>query len=49
MADEGALGIDRRGDGVSRASEGHQEGIPLRVHFVAMPALEAGTQQVPAL
>ena len=48
VSGKAALGDYSRRDSISSTGKGDEEGISLRVHFVAIPLLERGTQQLPA-
>ena len=48
MGGKRTLGIDCRREGIARTNERHEEGIALRIDFVAAPAVEARPQQVSA-
>ncbi len=49
MGSEGTLDSHSRRDGISGASKGHKEGIPLHIDLVAMELEECGAQEVPTL
>ncbi len=49
VSGKSALRGYRRRDSIRGTSKHHEEGIPLRIHLVAMPVLENATQQLPAL
>src|SRR5437667_6342759 len=49
MSGKSALRGDRRRYSIRGTSKSHEEGIPLRIHFVAMPLLEDVAQQLSAL
>jgi len=49
MAGHGLLHLHGCTDGIGGASEGHEEGISLRVDLVAATRLERGTQEGPTL
>jgi len=45
MGGEGALRLDGRGERVAGAGEGGEEGISLRIHFLAAVGIERGAHQ----
>jgi hypothetical protein len=49
MASERVLAIYGRCNGINGARKGHEEGITLRVHFMTVPLVESGTQELTAL
>jgi hypothetical protein len=49
MREESTLGSHRRSDGIAGTRKGHKEGIPPRIHFMAVVCLEYGTQQATTL
>src|SRR6266567_3427291 len=49
VSSKSALRFDRCRNSLGGTSKHHEEGISLRIYFVAMPVLEHATQQVPAL
>src|SRR5712692_1244821 len=49
MGSESVLGSHRGFDGICGAREGHEEGIALSIHLVAVPLHKRGPQQAPAV
>jgi hypothetical protein len=49
MAGERVLTVYGRSNSITGARKGHEERITLRVHFMAVPLVESGTQELTAL